>query len=666
MADKATITKSVESIVDDPADLLEPAFEQRYTEEEYRDHLHEGRVRANIEGFLKSIPKRYPALVSRRVRDGGMWGTFSELISIANTEQVCFVVYNGQSFSFTSTGFSISTGPALPPVGIPKNPRIYLWLTGEDLGCGHYSLLIPTEPKRTEAITESIAEEKEKRDKISVTLKEPQAIHEKAILDLSQKTAELDALKEMIGKSQGKPAPELEQRQNITIEEIPRIKEFIKKTDAEILHLDTMLKEVNAVISKMENFLSDLITTPDGICHKIFITPNGDCLFDAAIQGLKVLRTACLFPPPSTPEEIVAIRERTAKGLLSPDLTAKDPKAAIDTILTLFSNLIFSVSASSSDDAGFTLPKSVLIEEATGKFIGQTLVLPGLRQRLSIAIHASNRLRLAARNGHPKTVLRLIDLGVDIDAQESYRNIQSENSFNTALHEALIALNTLKRISPSDPKIAKLRIVIKLLRDHGARSNIANKDGLTAEALAKIAAEVLPPMVIPQPMPIPPSVSVSSPPPTVSPTSLTMVATKERTSPPPSPTITTHEPLVTPPEVTSPPKVAASASKPISEIPTAELEAQQKILISTLALEHIPRRGEVERNLERIEQELTRRRSTHNPMAVQPPFLTQFGQHQDDPELLQAMRLSLSLNTGSAPPPHLEEKKEGKKRDQPK
>jgi hypothetical protein len=63
-----------------------------------------------------------------------MWGTYLELSAIAAIKNVSFIVYDED----------LKGNPerALPRVGLETNPTIYLWLTGEDLGAGHYSLLL--------------------------------------------------------------------------------------------------------------------------------------------------------------------------------------------------------------------------------------------------------------------------------------------------------------------------------------------------------------------------------------------------------------------------------------------------------------------------------------------------------------------------------------------
>ena len=322
----------------------------------YRGFLNKRKVKLDIEDFLAKIPARYKEkvclLANPIYEQGGMWGAFLELLTIANIEQVCFIVH--------TEGPMGTIGIPLPPIGVFTNPQIHLWLIGEDLGCGHYSLLIPTAPSSTPI-----------------------------------------------------------QGETFTIKQIPA---------------------------------------------------TGDCLFDAAIQGIKILRQPTMRLTDSTPEEIIALREKVA--------------AAMDEerISSSFRDYIFNKTIEAAEGAKARLPLSELVNEANI-----------WRYRLSISIHASNKLRNAAKFGDCFTMQQLIDIGVDVNAQEDHHDLVKHNSLNTALHEAILALTEAMPIGQSETILA-ITQAIKLLRDNGARDDIANSMNLTVQIIAEAHEIVIPPL----------------------------------------------------------------------------------------------------------------------------------------------------------------------------
>ena len=414
----------------------------------YRGFLNKRKVKLDIEDFLTEVPAKYKEKVCRLANpiygQGGMWGAFLELLTTANIEQVCFIVH--------TEGPMGTIGTPLPPIGVITKRKIFLWLIGEDLGCGHYSLLIPN----GHSCNFMSVSDRDKLPKIAdieeltlVKLEDTIYVYDK---DQSEKTHEFN-IPITAAKSLGLP-----------LEHFPEVN-----------------RTKNAVIRQK---LVDAITSKDGYTHptppsstltlepftKKQIPATGDCLFDAAIQGIKILRQPTMRLTDSTPEEIIALREKVA--------------AAMDEerISSSFRDYIFNKTIEAAEGAKARLPLSELVNEANI-----------WRYRLSISIHASNKLRNAAKIGDCFTMQQLIDIGVDVNAQEDHHNLEKDNSRNTALHEAIIALTEAMPIGQSETILA-ITQAIKLLRDNGARDDIANSMKLTVQIIAEAQEIVIPPL----------------------------------------------------------------------------------------------------------------------------------------------------------------------------
>lgn len=299
----------------------------------YKQYINKNYVQQCINEFLHTIPARYKALLPLPASKGGMWGAFLELLTIANIKHVSFRIHQEGNGQTPSEVYST--------VGDPRDQPIHLWLTGENEGCGHYSLLIP------EANTYKI----------------------------------------------------------------------------------------------------------------IAISANGDCLFDAAIRGIKNLSSPSLtLPTASSVEEIATLRHEIA--------------AVIDesSILVQFQGIIFPNASEHTKESILSLPTSVLIKEAIE-----------WREKLSFAIYFANKLRQFAKVGNLAGVKILLTLGIDVNDQVDYFTEEKYNNKNTALHEAIIAYAA----SSSPSQRNTYTEIIKLLRQYGAKDDLTNCDNLTARILAE-------------------------------------------------------------------------------------------------------------------------------------------------------------------------------------
>lgn len=116
---------------------------------------HEGQVKAQITKYLAELPEHYRQ-AARKVanpaaNEGGMWGAYLELQQIGLQTDHSIIVHKDR------------INNTLPVVGKSLNPQdvnnkvIHLLLSGEAIGCGHYSLLIEYPIKSAKFIIKQIA-----------------------------------------------------------------------------------------------------------------------------------------------------------------------------------------------------------------------------------------------------------------------------------------------------------------------------------------------------------------------------------------------------------------------------------------------------------------------------------------------------------------------------